>query len=136
MLLQKTLAPLYRPPPTFEFWILVKRAQLFFSLPISLSLKQFYDCRVQRSRIKFSFLVSFSLKKIVRITKHLPKIRQFRAKRQMFQAWIKTKQFQNYESEFSRIFLTSEKKVFLTLISLFFGQKPVLDRRHDFHLRP
>ena len=63
MLLQKTLAPLYRPPPTFEFWILVKRAQLFFSLPISLSLKQLYDCRVQRSRIKFSFLVSFSLKK-------------------------------------------------------------------------
>ena len=91
MLPQKNFCPIVSA--TTYIWILNSRqtsTAIFFSLPISLSLKQFYDCRVQRGLIKLSFLVLLSFKKIVRITKHLPKIRQFCAKRKMFQAWIKS----------------------------------------------
>ena len=64
MLPQKNFCPIVSA--TTYIWILNSRqtsTAIFFSLPISLSLKQFYDCRVQRGLIKLSFLVLFSLKK-------------------------------------------------------------------------
>ena len=124
MLPQKNFCPIVTT--TTYIWILNSRQNehsYFFSLPISLSLKQFYDYRVQRGLIKLSFLVSFSLKKNCKNYQTFAQNSPVPCQAPNVSGMNKNQTIPKLRIGIFTNFFDKWEKVFLTLISLFFRQK-------------